>query len=250
MSPHKRPSHPRLKSLFLWHRYLGLCAAAFVVVLSATGLLLNHTDDLQLDRQHLANKVLLDWYGVPDHFPARAYGTANHWVINIDQHVYLGDKPLAGVSMPLIGVSEFQQMVVLADEHQLALLTPSGELVERIDAGQGLPCTPQSIGVTSQSRLAIRCKDGSLQESEDLLNWQPTKSGADWSSAGTPPQALLDAAQMHARHSVLTLERALLDLHSGRLFGRAGVWLFDIAGVLMLLLAGTGVWHWAKRKRK
>lgn len=249
MSP-KRTSHPRLKSLFLWHRYMGLCAALFVLVLSTTGLLLNHTADLDLDQQHLANELLLDWYGVPKQFPARAYGTANHWVINIDQRVYLGDKPMVGMSMYLVGVSEFQQMVVLADEHQLALLTPSGELVERIDAGQGLPCTPQSIGLTTQPRLVIRCKDGSQQESEDLLNWQPSQSNVNWSKPATAPQAMLDAAQRHARHSVLTLERALLDLHSGRLFGRAGVWLFDIAGVLMLLLAGTGVWHWAKRKRK
>jgi uncharacterized iron-regulated membrane protein len=41
----------------------------------------------------------------------------------------------------------------------------------------------------------------------------------------------------------------ILDLHSGRLFGRIGVWLFDIAAILLILLALSGTLIWMKRKR-
>jgi uncharacterized iron-regulated membrane protein len=46
----------------------------------------------------------------------------------------------------------------------------------------------------------------------------------------------------------LPLERVMLDLHSGRILGRAGVYLVDTAAVLFLLLAISGVWLWARRR--
>ena len=56
-------------------------------------------------------------------------------------------------------------------------------------------------------------------------------------------QAIIDVAGQHG----LPLERVLLDLHSGRIFGEAGVWLVDAAALLFLLLAGSGLWLWGRR---
>ena len=46
----------------------------------------------------------------------------------------------------------------------------------------------------------------------------------------------------------LTLERVLLDLHSGRVLGSAGVLLVDAAAILFLLLAISGLWLWSRRR--
>ncbi|MDX1696691.1 MAG: hypothetical protein R3308_00300, partial [Thiohalobacterales bacterium] len=54
----------RLRSLYLWHRWIGLTAAAFVIVLALTGLVLNHTTELALDSRHVQSTALLDWYGI------------------------------------------------------------------------------------------------------------------------------------------------------------------------------------------
>jgi uncharacterized iron-regulated membrane protein len=48
---------------------------------------------------------------------------------------------------------------------------------------------------------------------------------------------------------VLPTERLLLDLHSGRIFGAAGPWIFDIAALLLILLSLSGTWIWIKRRR-
>jgi len=55
--------------------------------------------------------------------------------------------------------------------------------------------------------------------------------------------------QRHFRGEVLPVERVLLDLHSGRFFGRFGPWIFDTIAVLLILLALSGTWIWLKRKR-
>jgi uncharacterized iron-regulated membrane protein len=46
----------------------------------------------------------------------------------------------------------------------------------------------------------------------------------------------------------LSAERVMLDLHSGRILGRAGVYLVDAAAIVFLLLAVSGTWLWARRQ--
>ena len=50
------------------------------------------------------------------------------------------------------------------------------------------------------------------------------------------------------RGSGLPVERVLLDLHSGRIFGKPGVYVVDAAAILFLVLAASGVWLWGKRR--
>ena len=46
----------------------------------------------------------------------------------------------------------------------------------------------------------------------------------------------------------LSMEKLILDVHSGRILGRFGVILVDLAAVLFLLLSITGTWIWIRRK--
>ena len=49
-----------LRSLYIWHRYIGISTAIFVIVLTFTGLVLNHTDELELDAAYVQSDFLLD----------------------------------------------------------------------------------------------------------------------------------------------------------------------------------------------
>ena len=49
--------------------------------------------------------------------------------------------------------------------------------------------------------------------------------------------------------NILTLERVLLDLHSGRIMGAVGPWIMDAAAILLLVLALTGIWMWTALRR-
>ena len=57
-------------SIFLWHRRLGLSALALVIILAITGIMLNHTEELELDESFVSSSWLLNWYGIkPDSEP-------------------------------------------------------------------------------------------------------------------------------------------------------------------------------------
>ncbi len=46
---------------------------------------------------------------------------------------------------------------------------------------------------------------------------------------------------------VVTWDRLLLDLHTGRFFGHLGPYVMDLAAILLLLLAVSGGYNWLKR---
>ena len=58
------------------------------------------------------------------------------------------------------------------------------------------------------------------------------------------------AAKQRFRSQFLTLERIIVDGHSGRLFGLFGVLLMDLVAVLLILLSVSGVYIWLRKGKK
>ncbi len=244
-----RPRAKPLLSLYLWHRYLGLAAALLVIILSVTGLLLNHTAEMGLDAIPVSSASLLDWYGVhaPDHVVAYRAGALN--LAEAGGKIYLGQKPLPNAGGPLQGAVEYQDLVVVASDGQLLLLTPTGELVEKLDNASGVPAGIMAIGVTGSGKLAIRTTHGDYLTDGNFIDWTtPGNVNAQWASAATLTQQQRQALNSAYRGNGLSLERVLLDIHSGRILGNAGVYLMDAAAILFVLLASSGVWLWGKRR--
>ena len=55
---------PHRFTAFLWHRRIGLLALVLVIILAITGIMLNHTEKLNLDNTFINNSLLLSWYGI------------------------------------------------------------------------------------------------------------------------------------------------------------------------------------------
>jgi hypothetical protein len=251
MTRHKRKKSPAqlLRSLYIWHRYIGLATAVFVILLTATGLVLNHTEDLLLDSRHVGSGLLLDWYGIdaPDDITGYRVGAIS--ITAVGSQVYWNTTRVPRASAPLLGAVSFADLVVIAIEGQLLLFTPDGELVERLGGAAGVPAGMQALGLTPAGELAIHAAHGFYRTDDSFLEWQETGSlEATWSESTNPSPTLRAALQQAWRGTGLTLERVLLDLHSGRILGSWGVYLVDAAAVLFLLLAISGVWLWGKRR--
>ena len=88
-------------------------------------------------------------------------------------------------------------------------------------------------------RVVLDAGDGVYRADSQLLAWERVNgesAGLRWSAPAAADPALLSDLREDYLANILTLERVILDLHSGRIFGRYGPWLMDAAAILLLVL--------------
>jgi hypothetical protein len=249
-APHH--AHPRgtFQRLLVWHRRLGLAVSVIVLLLSVTGLLLNHTDALKLDQTSLRADWLLRWYGYPPVAAPDSFRAGERWVSTAGGKLYLDQTPVAEAGGPALGAAQLDGgLVAAALADSVILLAPDGTVVERLGAAS-LPGAPQRIGLADDARLALGTAQGTFVADADLIQWQPAAAAPAWSEAQAAPPALRDALAQAQRGPGLSAERVLLDLHSGRLFGAWGPWVMDAAAIVFVILALTGIVNWGWRRQR
>lgn len=236
-----------MAKLHIWHRYVGIIAALFVVVLALTGILLNFTDRLQLDQTHLNNSWLLDHYNIGD-FPVTSFHAGTHIVSQASEYIYLDGEYKLHLLQDLVGAIKLNKELLLATEASLLLINTDGEIIEEIGTYSGLPEKPLGISITGGKYPVVRGVNTYWKGSEELTAWQPLHGPhPKWSAPTDTPENIISSIQEHARGHEINLERVFLDLHSGRLLGRWGQHVMSAAAVLMLVLAITGTVMWWRK---
>lgn len=247
MTRHKR-SRIKLRSVYQWHRYIGITAALFVILISVTGVMLNHTEDLKLDEKHVQSSLLLDWYGVQAPAQSSGYRTLNHWISQWGSRLLTRQRDLGEHQNKLLGAVNYQGMLIVALEGELLLLTPEGEMIESLKGYQGVPAGMLAIGLTTDKRVVVRAAHGSYVADADLTRWEHQNiETVRWSAPSTLPDTVRQDMLQLYRGKGLDLERVILDLHSGRLLNQGGVYFFDFIAVAMIFLACSGLWLWTVR---
>jgi len=253
--------HKKRFSVFLWHRRLGLLALVLVMILALTGMLLNHTESLSLDEIPIESDWLLDWYGLNPHSMPRSYAVDDQLITQWDDQLFFNQQPVTQSSQPIRGAAMVMDMVAIALQHSLLLLDRDGALIEQINTQTDFSSI-QRLGIR-QGRLLIETDAGRyFQSDEQIVNWSKVDettvngtTGSDarvqWSQASELEPQLKQSLLRVYRGKGLTLERVLLDLHSGRLFNdRWGVYIMDASALIMLWLGFSGTWVWWSRRRK
>ncbi len=239
----KRSRKSSWRFLFKFHRYTGLCMAIIIVLLSVTGIILNHTNDLKLDSHYVKNTAILDWYGIKPPETDIAFTSNNHWIIQAGEHIYFETKLLLKTSETLVGVVYTESFFLLGFTHSLILVSPEAEIIERIEK----PLT--QIGIDTYDSVFIISEGRILYSNDTLLSWQETdQKPPKWSKPSQAPLKLNQHISDLTRNNILPYERLLLDIHSGRFFGAYGVVIVDIAGIFFILLAISGCWMWLRHK--
>lgn len=249
---HRRNRRLKLRSFYVWHRYMGISAAAFMLILAVTGILLNHTSDLELDSRHVQSELILDWYGIEAPDSTLAFLAGDRYVTLMEQRLYLNRRQIPGEYSQLTGAIQFNDLFVVSVDGSILLLTPYGELIERLDVEDGIPDRIANIGIDASGSVVVKTVRDLHQASADFLRWsryEGDQSAIRWATASSLDRQLKAALQQRFRGSILPIERVLLDLHSGRFFGRFGPWIFDVAGALLILLSLSGTFIWLKRKQ-
>lgn len=244
----KRERWRNARALARWHRSLGVVAAGFVLLLATSGILLNHTSDLDLDKRYVHTPWLLDWYGIEVPHAPLSFFVANHWVSQIGARLYFDGRDLGSFG-PLIGAVAYAERIAVAAGTQIILLTSTGEVVEILGGEHGVPAGMRALGLSGQA-LAVRSAHGVYVADAELMRWRERpRQTVQWSATRSTPASLQARLIEAYRGHGVSVERLLRDIHSGRVLGRFGYWLMDVAALALLLLAATGVWLWARRAK-
>jgi hypothetical protein len=242
---------PRLLLLLFlrrWHARIGLTAVVFFLLLAVTGVVLNHATGLGLDTRYVHAAWLARWYGISAESPRHTFRSGKHDLIAANGRWAL-DGRISGEKFPRpIGLVELPDMIVVASSASLYLYGKDGVLIDRLERS-ALPAVPvQAIGVGAR-RLVLRTASGTF-ESGDALSWQAAERDAIvWSSP-----AELSAAEreryMQLLEPGISVERLLLDVHSGRIAGRYGPLAVDLLAVFLAILSLSGAWLFLKRRHR
>jgi len=249
---HRKPLI-KLRSLYLWHRYVGVNAALFVLVLAITGLFLNHTEQLELDSNYISDTWLLDWYDIEPPQRIINYSAGQHTVTLVEDRLYINTRAVPGHYESLAGAILSDGIIVVAADAYVMLFTQSGELVESLSSVNGKRDVIGAIGKYGDTTFVL--DTGTLMVTDiDFSDWQQLRlkdrHTVKWSAPDSLPVKRHQQLVHHYRGSTLTLERVILDLHSGRILGNVGVFIMDLAAILLCLLSLSGLWIWIQQRRK
>lgn len=148
------------------------------------------------------------------------------------------------------GAIAAEQFIVVALDNEILLLSFEGEFIERVST---------SISFSSIQRLGMKYKRPVIETSEPLyymadehiLDWDVIiNEDIEWTHEYDLTEDEYELLLIAYRGSGLKLERVILDLHSGRIFGQYGVYLMDAAAIALLWLSFSGLWVWNSRRRK
>ena len=245
---------PKRFTAFLWHRRIGLFALVLVIILAITGIMLNHTERLNLDNTFINNSLLLNWYGIkPKDEPVSfriENGTQSHVISAWNNQLFFDDIKVTTLDQSIHGAIRAEQFIVVALDKEIILLSYDGEFIERVST---------SISFSNIQRLGMKYKRPVIETSEPLyymadehiLDWDVIiNEGIEWTEKYTLNNKEREQLLIAYRGNGLKLERVILDLHSGRIFGHYGIYLMDAAAIALLWLSLSGLWVWSSRRRK
>jgi hypothetical protein len=239
---------------FLWHRRIGLIALSLVVILAITGIMLNHTESFKLDETYVNNSWLLDWYGIEPEDEPISYRVKNNqssFIISLWQNqLFFDNDAIINLEQNIHGAIGAEQFIVIALDNEIILLSYEGELIERLST---------NISFSNIQRLGMKYKRPVIETSEPLyymadehiLDWDVIiNEDIKWTEQYKLNENEHQQLLLAYRGNGLKLERVVLDLHSGRIFGIYGIYLMDAAAIALLWLSLSGLWVWSSRRQK
>ena len=218
------------------------------MLLSTTGIALNHVEEWGLESIYLKPGWLLRWYG--EYVPKLQanYSVGDQHVTQLTEHLLLDSQEVAHDVAPLQGAVRTSNFVIMASTSEVLIVVPEGHLVERIDMSSDLPHGIDALAWQEQRVLYLSCSDV-FQSDEDVLSVQRIEHESHdhelhWSQQSeVPPEHFENIAKLY-RGEGISVARLLGDLHSGRLFTRMGPLFIDLIGLLLLVLSVTGIILW------
>ena len=248
MAPRRRKPWSRLL-----HRWAGVVLMVPLVIACVTGMILNHTVDLDLSNRHTSAPWIQERYGMeldgePEAFGLEGKAYAASWDGRLFHRSHLIDDEEAAL-VGAVPLRDGTAVVTASSVHYFGL---DGELIETLSSAT-LPAAPIArAGRSPDLTLVIETPDGTFNSDENLLDFTPTPAGQQtaWSTSVTPSETDKQTWKTTFSGDGVPLDRVLLDIHSGNIFGTVGKWIYDLTVIGVLILSATGFVLFLKSRRR
>mgnify|MGYP001382421781 FL=1 len=217
-----------------------------LIFLSITGIFLNHSPAAGLSKRTLNSEWLLGWYGF-ETVALSGFKVGKQWINHPgDRELYIDGQPVAACA-PAARTYSF--LIALCKD-ELVILSFYGELVEKINTLSGLPEHTTNLKYLNNT-LFIQSHNKIMSLDPDTLEIKPSQLTIEsWPLPSSLPSTIVEELKQGSQLPGISLETVILDLHSGRFFGDAGVLFVDFMGLLTVFLAMTGFYTWFARRRR
>ncbi len=235
------------------HRTLGASVAVFILFMAFSGMAINHSRDLGLDRQQVSQALLLQWYGLTEPEEFLSYAAGDNWISFAGSNAYFNGRYVSELTKG-VGAVFTGEMLIAAGSNGFLLLDPQGGLIEKLPWEHPEAGPVESIGLLENGSVMVKSATGSWLADAQLLQWQPADASGGttspaWSDSAPEPRTIRQSVIQQYRGAGLSLERLILDLHSGRIFGPVGILIYDLLAVIVGFLAISGVIFWFRGRR-
>lgn len=230
----------KTRTLARWHSKIGILVCAWILLLACTGLVLQHGHRLGLDKPMLTGAI---WYSLADLPQPRVTGAEGLDLYQVDNRLLSRHGNLAMLNGEVQGLVVGEESMLVSDLGQLWLLTSEGELVD------STPLEGFVLAGTSAAGLPLlKGREGRLWQLDWWLEAEPKLADANLAQG---PLRFVESSlpgEIEDGHSGVSVERLILALHSGRIFGPLGEWLMSAVALMAIGIACTGFVIWVRRR--
>ena len=237
----------KLKKIVDLHRYIGLGICIFLVHLAITGIFLNHSIGLRLDKTFVTWPWLLNQYNLSVPEPANIFTIGKNNFSTLDGEVFFNDKPIFLAEEELLGASQNRDTFILASSSTISVISNNGFIINKENV---LPFTIKNIGIYGDE-IVINDSEDNIWSSESINGvWKLTENIAvEWSREGSITPVNHEKIRKYYVGDGVSLEQIILDFHSGAIFQKVGKIFFDIISILLIILSFTGIWLWTIKRK-
>ena len=149
-----RTQRLKLRSLYVWHRYMGVTVALVVLVVASTGIMLNHTEDFDFDSRYVQADWILNWYGITPPNELLTYPVEDRFITLMGDHLYLNRREIDGEYHKLVGALQYNDIFIVAVSESILLLTEQSRRSFRMNTTRRRKLAPSAPGARHRSARA------------------------------------------------------------------------------------------------
>lgn len=239
-----------LANIIKIHKVIGVSLALWLLVMVFTGILLNHSRDLNLDKTPIRSSFLLSIYGIktPD--------SGQSFTINSDISLHLIEKNLFWNKQKIQNLFLIEgsflatanaREVLIYTPGKLALFTLKGELIELKKDSPIINAL--KIGVDQENNFYLKTSTEVFKCNSDFEIQKTTSEPQNIKWASSQPTDSLILKELHKQNEYkeINYERLLIDIHNGNIFGNLNKFFIDFLSIFFLLLIFTGLYIWFRK---